>query len=266
MNQNGLLFEVLPYIKKWGLRRTIAVVFASLSRKLDRDFDFAEIDRILDLDWASREEMRSKAIRDYMNAYQVRKLQIGAGFNTLEGWLNTDVGPSSKQIVFLDATKPFPFEDSSFDYVFCEHTIEHLTFAEGQFMLGECFRILRPKGIVRIATPSLDTYLSLYTADKSDIQEAYVRWIVDTFYPKIGVYNECFSINNAFYNWGHKFVYDHATLAMTLEKAGFVDVLWCALGESEHDALRGVESHGRIVRQETMDKFETMIVEARSES
>ncbi len=31
----------------------------------------------------------------------------------------------------LGATKPFPFEANSFDYVFSKHMIEHIGYAEG---------------------------------------------------------------------------------------------------------------------------------------
>jgi hypothetical protein len=48
-------------------------------------------------------------IKNYFKFHQIRKLQIGSGRNTLEGWLNTDLNPT-KEIVFLDATKKLPFD------------------------------------------------------------------------------------------------------------------------------------------------------------
>ena len=55
-------------------------------------------------------------IREYLGAHPVRKLQVGSGPNLLNDWLNTDLVPDvhlagSRQIVFLDAAKPFPFDD-----------------------------------------------------------------------------------------------------------------------------------------------------------
>ena len=59
---------------------------------------------------------RSRAIQRYVNSHQVRKLQIGSGPNTLEGWLNTDELLISPGVVYLDATKPMCLK-CTFDYI-----------------------------------------------------------------------------------------------------------------------------------------------------
>ena len=45
-------------------------------------------------------------------------LNLGCGPNILEGWLNTDIEPIDDRVVYLDAGKPFPFEDETFDFIF----------------------------------------------------------------------------------------------------------------------------------------------------
>jgi len=45
--ETRLLPEILPYIRRWGIRRTIAVALACFSRKLDHGFDFEEVDRLI---------------------------------------------------------------------------------------------------------------------------------------------------------------------------------------------------------------------------
>src|SRR5262249_42487295 len=95
---------------------------------------------------------RRKKIRSYLKSHQIAKLQIGASNNILDGWLNTDVFPARSGVVYLDATRRFPFDDETFDYVMAEHVIEHIDYSAGQAMLKECFRILRPGGRVRFAT------------------------------------------------------------------------------------------------------------------
>ena len=37
-------------------------------------------------------------IRDYLKAHSIRKLQLGAGGNDAEGWLNTDIEPTVKEV------------------------------------------------------------------------------------------------------------------------------------------------------------------------
>lgn len=209
--------------------------------------------------------VRPQSIKNYLQTHQIRKLQIGAKGNILKGWLNTDLCPPSSEVVFLDATKPFPFEDSTFDYIFCEHLIEHLTYHEGLSMLHECYRVLKPGSRIRIATPDFEKLIGLYTREKSDLQQQYIEWVIREFLPEIKtcINKDVFVINNFFRCWEHKFIYDRATLQETLEEAAFVEILFYPPGESDDNNLRCLESHGKAIGSEDMNRFETMVIEAR---
>src|SRR5205814_992975 len=78
----------------------------------------------------------------------------------------------------------FPLPDASFDFVFSEHMLEHLSYEEGLACLRECRRVLRPGGRIRIATPSLERLARLYDAEQTDVQRRYVRWAADSFVPE----------------------------------------------------------------------------------
>lgn len=195
---------------------------------------------------------RSQAITSYLQSHQVRKLQLGAGTNVLDSWFNTDIAPSSPDVFFLDSTQRFPFDDATFHYVFSEHHIEHLAYDEGLFTLRECYRVLKPGGTVRIATPNLSILIGLCTPTPNELQQRYIRFITDTFLPGIRAYNAAFVINNAFRNWGHQFLYDRATLQGAMEGAGFVDVTFPVPGESDDEELRGLEGHGQFIGDEEM--------------
>lgn len=211
---------------------------------------------------------RRRAARAYFRSHEQAKLNIGAGPDfRLEGWLNTDCNPDhSRGVAYLDATQPFPFKDSTFDYVTSEHLVEHLTYNEGLGMLRECFRVLKPGGRLRLATPDLRVYVDLFRAGKSDVQHRYLRYHAGKFLAETGVHSECFVINNEFRNWGHRFIYDRETLSAAMEQAGFVDVVRHASGESDDENLRGIERHGKVVGNEEMNRFETMVLEARRPS
>jgi predicted SAM-dependent methyltransferase len=206
---------------------------------------------------------RSRQTKRYLASQEIRKLQIGAGPNLLPGWLNSDKYPSSLHVVFLNAAKPFPFGDRTFAYIFSEHLIEHLTYGEGLSMLRECCRCLKPGGRIRVATPSLETLISLWAHEKSPLQLRYIDWIIAMFIPEADLGRECFVINNAFQNWGHRFLYDATTLRRAMERAGLVDIKVCSVGESEDEAFTGIESHGTAVDDEEVNRFETMVLEAR---
>ena len=206
---------------------------------------------------------RSYGIRSYLESHQTKKLQLGAGNYCLDGWFNTDLRPNSNCCFFLDARKTFPFNDGTFDFVHAEHMIEHLTYNEGRFMLGECFRVLRQGGSLRISTPDLESVAGLCSAQqKSDMQRRYIKWVVDGFLPKISSYQACFVINHVFRSWGHKFIYDRSTLESLLEEIGFREISWHALGESDNENLASLECHGMGTADEEMVRFESMAVEA----
>jgi predicted SAM-dependent methyltransferase len=181
---------------------------------------------------AVRRAQRKRLIERYLSQNQVRKLQLGTAENVQPGWLNTDLhGYGRKDVVYLDVRKPFPLPDASFDLVYSEHMIEHLTYADGQRCLRESLRVLRPGGTIRVATPSLERLAGLYGRD--DVAGRYVQWAVETLEPEAAVALPGVVINNFFRSWGHRFVYDPDTLRHALETAGFVAVEEVPLGDLE---------------------------------
>jgi predicted SAM-dependent methyltransferase len=207
---------------------------------------------------------RQTLIKRYLAATATRKLQIGSGRNVLPGWLSTDIDPRSARVAYLDATRPFPFADAVFDYVYSEHMIEHIDWSQGLFMLCECRRVLKPGGTLRIATPDLQTLLGLYPCASDPLGARYIEWITDKFLDRTA-YKASLVINNAFRNWGHEFLYDGELLTMRMQQAGFSHIRRCAPGESADDHLSGIESHGENVASDEMAAFETMCFEGTRE-
>jgi predicted SAM-dependent methyltransferase len=209
-----------------------------------------------------------RRIARYLETHTVRKLQLGTGPNPLEGWLNTDRWPDiyperRGEIIFLDATKPLPIADASLDYVFSEHLIEHVSEVDARSMLEECFRVARPGGRIRIATPDLARILSLYDDRLDEIQQHYLEWVTTRFRADIHADNSrCYVINRMFNSYGHKFIYDFETLSAMLAQAGFVDIVRFEPGESVDPVLRGIETHGRALGDDDVNRFETMVIEA----
>ena len=198
----------------------------------------------------------------YLRAASAPRLQIGAGYNLLSGWLNTTLYPFAAGTVYLDASQRFPIPSDCFDYVFSEHVIEHLEFEEAATMLSESARILKSGGRIRLATPDLAQIIALYTQPQAAAQREYIRWIMDNFRPQIGEYNPAHAINQSFHGWRHKFIYDEPTLIQALEAAGFASITRVEPGQSGDDNLRGIEQHGDYVGSETAMRYETMVFEA----
>ena len=206
---------------------------------------------------------RSGKVRSYLRSYQIRKLQIGTGPNILKGWLNTDVHPTTPDVLFLDGTRPFPFPTGTFDYIFTEHVIEHVPYLDGLSMLHECYRVMRPGGRVRVATPDLEVLAGLCAPEKTDLQLRYIEWVCERYLPEVDGRDACFAVNNAFRSFGHEFIYNQATLESAMTKAGFIDIKRCPAGESDDENLRALESHYKATGSETMMRFETMVLEGK---
>ena len=187
-----------------------------------------------------------KLAKQYILKSQVRKLHLGCGWNLLPGWLNMDNFPRCREALYLDVRRPFFFSSDTFDYIFSEHMIEHMSYHDGVHMLAECHRILKGFGKIRISTPDLAFLIKLYRADKSSLQREYVTWANRSFLKDTPEDNEVFVINNFMRNWGHIFIYDENTLKTAMVNAGFTDITKHTLQNSKEDALCRLENLTRI--------------------
>jgi predicted SAM-dependent methyltransferase len=200
-----------------------------------------------------------KCARRYILQSQVRKLHLGCGWNLLPDWLNTDHIPERRGALYLDARRSFFFSDETFDYIFSEHMIEHMSYHDGLNMLTECHRILKRWGKIRISTPDLAFLIRLYRADKSSLQQEYIAWANRTFVKDVPENNEVFVINNFMRDWGHMFIYDENTLKTAMINAGFTGITKCDLRQSKDDALCNLENVARIPAH--FLELETIILE-----
>lgn len=158
------------------------------------------------------------------------RLHIGCGSEAMAGWTNVDIVSQPGVDVILDVRQPWPFHDV--EYAFAEHFLEHLTLADGMVFLRSARAALRSEGVLRLSTPNLDWVWSTHYKPPSELT-AEERLL------------GCLEMNRAFHGWGHRFLYNLATLERALRAAGFREVTPRAYGESPVAALRGLERHER---------------------
>ncbi len=158
------------------------------------------------------------------------RLHIGCGSEAIPEWTNVDIVSQPGVDVVLDMRQPWPFRDV--EYVFAEHFLEHLTLADGMVFLRSARAALGSDGVLRLSTPNLDWVWSTHYKPPADLT-AEERLL------------GCLEMNRAFHGWGHRFLYNFATLEQSLRAAGFREVMPRAYGESPVPALRGLERHER---------------------
>jgi SAM-dependent methyltransferase len=91
-----------------------------------------------------------------------RLLNFGCGSTLHAAWVNVDAAPAAPGVLKVDLRRGFPFGSGEFDAAYGSHVLEHLPPAEGEALLRECRRVLKPEGILRIAVPDLETIAGLY--------------------------------------------------------------------------------------------------------
>jgi predicted SAM-dependent methyltransferase len=139
-------------------------------------------------------------IRQYFSQNSTIILNLGGGGNCIKGCLTVDV--VSRADAYTDITKPLPFADCSVDDIFCEEAIEHISLQQGESLLKECFRVLKPGGVLRITTPSLN-WFAAHVEDSVEF---------------------CNQFNDIFYGHDHRYIYTSDALVAYLQKTGFVDI------------------------------------------
>jgi predicted SAM-dependent methyltransferase len=142
------------------------------------------------------------------------KLHVGCGENYFDGWINVDID-SSKADIFHDLAKPLWFYDNTVDFIYSEHFIEHIGIKHAQNMFKEFYRVLKPGGILRIATPDLDYLVKKYVSASWKDQD----WIEIYNYQRIQTRAEM--LNICFREWGHQYLYDAEELERRLREVGF---------------------------------------------
>ncbi|MFQ5542953.1 MAG: methyltransferase domain-containing protein [Nitrospiria bacterium] len=169
-----------------------------------------------------------------MNVSQLEQLHIGCGQVYFDGWMNIDL-ESPKADLHHDLRNPLPFSDVSVRYIYNEHFLEHLDLPSGIAFLKECYRVLRPGGILRIAMPDLQFVIDRYQNNWQN--QDWLKWPEYRF-----IESRVQMINIAFRSWGHLYLYNREELQLRLKQCGFTEVTFHEKGKSGVDLLQNRET------------------------
>lgn len=184
---------------------------------------------------------RRRRIRPSCEAKQV-KLNLGCGLAVTKDWINVDGSLNAliaswprvfhrglhrltgsnryyscaeyctlledHTFVHHDLSYGIPFEDESVDFIYSSHFLEHLHKQDAHKLLVDCYRVLKPGGVIRICVPDLAYAISLYQAGDKEIM------LKDYFFVE----------DKESYFARHKYMYDLELLSSILQKALFSKV------------------------------------------
>jgi len=115
------------------------------------------------------------------------KLNLGSGKTPLIGYINVDIRSDTPAVDIVDDVRNLVFDDETFIEILASDVIDHIYPPETRKLLRNCYRWLKPDGILRIHTPNL-RFLAQKLAQQ-DNHEA-LKWLYgsdgegSTFYPE----------------------------------------------------------------------------------
>jgi SAM-dependent methyltransferase len=92
----------------------------------------------------------------------MRLINLGCGSQFHPDWINVDLVSSSPAVRGYDIRENIPYADREFDACYSSHVIEHFHQSEAEHFLSECYRILKPNGVIRIVVPDLESIVRDY--------------------------------------------------------------------------------------------------------
>jgi len=176
----------------------------------------------------------------------VKAVNIGCGASFAAGWINIDNSPGARlskyprlrwilwklrilsdrryrvtwpeSVLIHDVRKRLPFADSSIDYVYTSHFLEHNSPSDAKKLIAEALRILKPGGVFRVVVPDLAIgarrYLNALERNPADPAAAsdLLDWL---------------QLSRPGDRDPHLWMYDAPSLTAMLRERGFANVVVC---------------------------------------
>ena len=220
--------------------------------------------------------------------HMIKKINLGSGPVGKDDWINVDWGMLSflhkfslieglllklnlfpkghnvkwpKNLILHDCRKKLPFADSTFDYVYTSHFLEHFKKFEAERIIKDCYNLLCKGGVMRIAVPDLEVLAQKYLAKDTEYFRRADKLMsgcggepgkpqdflladtfMDIFYPSF-YKKEPAGIQRFFVSFvrPHCWMYDYESLRHLLKNGGFVNIQRKSFGEGRVPDLASLD-------------------------
>jgi len=102
---------------------------------------------------------------------EMQMVNVGCGRHFHQDWINLDLVSGIPGVVRYDLRQGLPFDEGVCDVIYHSHLLEHLTHEAARLFLSDCFRVLRPGGILRVVVPDLEGIVRAYLASLQQAEE-----------------------------------------------------------------------------------------------
>ena len=139
------------------------------------------------------------------------KLNIGCGYNIMDGYVNIDMVATTPQTVVKNILT-VDYNDNSVDEIYMRHVIEHFYEDEIEQIIANNYRMLRSGGVFIIETPDFDRIVEAW--QKNLLTKQVLNYVIFGFQAgNMTREREAHML--------HKYVFDERLLTQFLEKVGF---------------------------------------------
>ena len=142
--------------------------------------------------------------------------------------MNADLAPKKGRSFYLDVRDGLPILADTVRHIHCEHFVEHLEYEVAVEFFGECRRVLRQNGTLRVVVPDLEKYIRAYYENDTEFFDRFRRLggaqrELDT---KALVLNQMARMGGA-----HRLAWDFETISKVLFQQGFSKVARSSPGD-----------------------------------
>ena len=131
------------------------------------------------------------------------------------------------KVIWCDASKRLPYESSTVHRIYSSHFLEHIPLEKAKKVLMECFRVLRPDGVLRLVIPDLLWHAERYVSKtkyllahselpgETEAHDVFLNTVYGAYLQKKRSGAE------------HCYMYDLPSIVSLMKKAGFNKISSC---------------------------------------
>ena len=153
------------------------------------------------------------------------KLHLGCGEKYLEGFVHVDL----LEYNHIDYKTPIDdlhfAKDSSVEMIYASHVLEHTGRLNYEKVLIEWYRVLKPKGVLRLAVPDFEAMAIMYVMARNTINQFKLGSFLGPLYGKMQMGGQTIY---------HKTTYDFDGLSEVLKSVGIESVERYDWKDTEH--------------------------------